>query len=194
MAELSKNWRTPEWKEEKAKLFEERGATCEWCGNKSGDVVDVTFWNKRKKKLESKQVKITIAPHHRDKGKSGLAAYKKLSGSIFNQWKKKHPSEYDNLVAEARVNLPEKVEKKDLVDAAKYRWTQENASLIKAEYQRQKEQQMAEYMSLNRETTLVLCNRCHFAREKGLVLCQDCKTNYHAPKYPRCYQCSQKKK
>ncbi len=35
----------------------------------------------------------------------------------------------------------------------------------------------------------ILCRRCHYATEKGLVLCKVCGSKYHYPKYEVCSEC-----
>ncbi|UCE96859.1 MAG: hypothetical protein JSV51_04540 [Candidatus Bathyarchaeota archaeon] len=35
----------------------------------------------------------------------------------------------------------------------------------------------------------VLCKRCHFAKEKGLILCRICNQGYHKSKYGKCWNC-----
>ena len=38
----------------------------------------------------------------------------------------------------------------------------------------------------------ILCKRCHYAKEKGLVLCEVCGKGYHEPKYGKCWECFKK--
>ena len=44
-----------------------------------------------------------------------------------------------------------------------------------------------QYMSL--EGTIIICNRCHHAHHKGMVLCNNCKKHYHKPKFEMCFHC-----
>lgn len=36
-----------------------------------------------------------------------------------------------------------------------------------------------------------LCKRCHFAIEKGMILCYLCKKNYHPISFSSCYNCKE---
>ena len=36
---------------------------------------------------------------------------------------------------------------------------------------------------------MVLCNRCHFAKQKGKILCLKCGEHYHSPRYENCFNC-----
>lgn len=38
----------------------------------------------------------------------------------------------------------------------------------------------------------VLCRRCHFAVEKGMILCKKCKEKYHKSRYIICRECFNK--
>ena len=35
----------------------------------------------------------------------------------------------------------------------------------------------------------VVCKRCHYAHNRGLILCEKCNQNYRKPKFETCYQC-----
>jgi ribosomal protein L37AE/L43A len=45
---------------------------------------------------------------------------------------------------------------------------------------------------LDFQNVTVLCRRCHYAREKGLVLCKVCHKQYHKPKFEKCWECFKK--
>ena len=48
-----------------------------------------------------------------------------------------------------------------------------------------------EYLTLS--NTITICKRCHFAKHKGLVLCEYCKKNYYNPKrFLSCANCRKK--
>ncbi len=38
----------------------------------------------------------------------------------------------------------------------------------------------------------ILCKRCHYATERGLVLCEICSQGYHKPNYGKCWNCFEK--
>jgi len=47
-----------------------------------------------------------------------------------------------------------------------------------------------EYLKLN--DTRTLCNRCHYAKEKGMDLCPYCKKAYKRTSYSSCFNCKEK--
>jgi hypothetical protein len=55
-----------------------------------------------------------------------------------------------------------------------------------------KERAEASYMDFSPENVAVLCKRCHYAIERGKVLCVKCKKHYHGKRYPVCYECNKK--
>ena len=50
-------------------------------------------------------------------------------------------------------------------------------------------EEFARYCSLAPEDVITLCKKCHFMISKGFVLCQQCRKNWHAPRYPTCFDC-----
>ncbi len=36
---------------------------------------------------------------------------------------------------------------------------------------------------------VVICKRCHYAHNRGLILCEKCNENYRKPNFETCYQC-----
>ena len=46
-----------------------------------------------------------------------------------------------------------------------------------------------DYLDLYLSGCVVLCNRCHFALHKGLVLCGKCRTRFHRLGTDLCYTC-----
>jgi len=46
-----------------------------------------------------------------------------------------------------------------------------------------------DYLDLYLSSCIVLCNRCHFALHKGLILCSKCRTHYHRIGADVCYSC-----
>ncbi|MEJ2250332.1 MAG: hypothetical protein P8Y97_11855 [Candidatus Lokiarchaeota archaeon] len=45
---------------------------------------------------------------------------------------------------------------------------------------------------LNTEHVLLLCQRCHYTHEKGMVLCELRRENYHRPRYNYLFNCKDK--
>jgi hypothetical protein len=46
-----------------------------------------------------------------------------------------------------------------------------------------------EYIDLHLNGCVALCRKCHFALHKGLILCKECKHNYHTTQYEMCFNC-----
>jgi len=53
-----------------------------------------------------------------------------------------------------------------------------------------KEAAEEEYYSF--KDAIVLCMRCHYAKEKGWVLCEICRKKFHKPMYEQCWECYKK--
>lgn len=183
MRDDKKFYQTKEWKKASRSYTEDK--TCEWCGRKSGDIVIVG----------DREIKISLVPHHREKAKFGLRVYKRLATVYFKEYFKKgaHSDEYNALWIEAKTSLIPGAEDKDTRKRLRFLWDQKHRGELDEIYGRYKEEKKREYMILNPGTAIILCNRCHYAREKGLILCKICNLNYHKPQYPTCYNCSGRK-
>jgi hypothetical protein len=101
--------------------------------------------------------------------------------------------EYEELFERARSELHEGVEEKDILKRLRFKWEERHRPEIKAKYDAYRKSAELDYLELTPKKTIVLCNRCHYARERGLVLCRVCGEHYHKPKYPMCLECAQKK-
>ena len=183
MRDDKKFYQTKEWKKASRSYTEDK--TCEWCGRKSGDIVTVG----------DRKIKISLVPHHREKAKFGLRVYKRLATVYFKEYFKKgaHSDEYTALWIEAKTSLIPGAEDKDIRKRLRFLWDQKHRGELDEIYGRYKEEKKREYMLLSPDTAIILCNRCHYAREKGLILCKICNLNYHKPQYPTCYNCSGRK-
>lgn len=180
MNNTKKFYQTKEWKKVSKSYTE--GKTCEWCGRKSGDII--TFGDRK--------IRLSLVPHHREKAKFGLRVYKRLATAYFKKYFKDnaHRDEYTSLWLEASNSLIHKAEDKDIQKRLRYLWDQKHLDELTEIYDNYKEEKRREYMILNPDTAIILCNRCHYARERGLVLCKVCNLKYHKPRYPTCYECS----
>lgn len=180
VSEDKKFYQTKEWEETSRSYTKDK--TCEWCGRKSGDII--TFGDRK--------IKLSLVPHHREKAKFGLRVYKRLGTAYFKEYFKKgaHSDEYTALWAEGKNSLIASAEDKDIRERLRYLWDQEHRSELDEIYDRYKEEKKREYMILNPDTAIILCNRCHYARERRLILCKVCNLKYHKPRYPTCYGCS----
>ncbi len=178
-----KFYQTKEWK--KTSQTYTKNKTCEWCGRKSGDIVTIG----------DREIKLSLVPHHRERAKFGLRVYKRLATAYFKEYFKDgtHIDEYTTLWNGAKMSLITGVEDKDIRKRLRYLWDQTHRGELDKIYSDYKEEKKREYMVLNPDTAIILCNRCHYAREKGLVLCKTCSLKYHKPQYPTCYDCSGRK-
>lgn len=66
-------------------------------------------------------------------------------------------------------------------------------ALTNEKYQEFKARVSETYLCFTPKTVEALCKRCNYARERGKVLCQQCKIHYHSPRYPVCYECNKVK-
>lgn len=126
----------------------------------------------------------------------GLRVYKRLANKMFGEYFKlgKNKEERKNLYDEAQKSLVSGAEGKDIKKRLRFIWDQRHREVLNKLYSDYKYGVVQDYLDLTPEKILILCNRCHFAREKGFVLCQKCKINYHKPIYPSCYTCSRNMK
>ena len=179
-----KTYQTPQWKS-KSKSYT-LGKACEWCGHHDGDVVVV------KRKGQDKEIVLHLVPHHRKRVPLGLRVYKSLTTKYFKEYfvGESHEDEWYELQADARGSLVAGAEDKDIKKRLRYIWEQKHRAELDGLYGDYKKKAEEDYITLTPDSTIILCSRCHYAREKGLVLCKTCKTNYHNPRYASCFICS----
>ena len=172
VSSLKELWGSKEWKK-RSKAFVE-GKSCAWCGAKAGD----TYTDRK-----GKTRKLGLSPHHIEKHKWALPLYKQVATELFNEWYK---NEYNQTIRISPVGLTKREQKKQLKDE----WINSNREYITEEFELKKQDIIQTYIDLNEEEVMPLCTRCHYAREKGLLICPECKTHYRKPKYKTCYTCS----
>jgi len=168
---LKEIWKSPEWKAQ-AKAFSE-GKICAWCGAKPGD----TYTSRK-----GKTCKLGFSVHHLEKHKWGLPLYNQVKNKLFREY-------YRDLKSKPDFKYPIEFSKRTFANRIKFDWFQSNKDEIQANFQKEKERIIKDYMNLTDENAVVLCNKCHYARHKGLILCKKCKKNYHKTKYAQCYEC-----
>lgn len=177
-----KFYQTKEWRELSRAYVKDK--SCEWCGRKSGDIVKISWKDKKK------EIKISLSVHHREKQKFGLQVYKRLATKYFKDYfRGGNTTEHMGLYIEAKKSLIPGAEDKDLKKRVRFLFDQKHRDTLDQIYQDYKDEKKREYMVLNPETAIILCNRCHYAREKGLILCKICRIKYHKPRYSMCYNC-----
>ena len=161
-------WRSPEWKK-RSRAYTE-GKACEWCGARAGDKYTDS---------KGKERTLGLAPHHIEKHKWGLPLYNQVRDRLYRQWLKEHSP------GEAPRGLSER-ERRSIL---KYQWTRQNLEAVTRAFEEEKRRILDDYMTLDPEKTIILCSKCHYAREKGLLICPVCKTRYRKPRNPTCSLC-----
>jgi len=169
---LSQLWKSPEWKAQ-SKAFSE-GKPCAWCGAVPGD----TYETKK-----GKTRKYGFAPHHIEKHKWGLPLYNKIKNQLFRDY-------YKTLTSGIMFLYPAGISQKEYREQTKFDWEKSHRDEIQAAFQDEKDKILNGYMNLSEENAVILCTRCHYAREKGMVLCKTCGKGYHKPKYDKCWTCN----
>lgn len=171
---LTDLWKNPEWKKKVKNFIPDK--CCEWCGRKRGDIyID----------SKGKERKIGLSVHHIEKTKWGLSLYKEVINECFREWYKENKDSID-------YEIPRSLSKGEIRDYVKNLWVNENRDLIKEVFEKVKKEILNDYIDLKEEKVIVLCNICHYAREKGLLICPVCKKNYRKKKFPICYECRSK--
>jgi len=170
---LSAIWKSPEWKAQ-AKAFSE-GKPCAWCGAQPGDTYTTRKGATRK---------LGFSVHHIEKHKWGLHLYTQIKNRLFREY-------YKALTSKFTFMYPPGLSKKEFREQTKFEWGKEHREEITVAFQAEKENIFNDYLNLTDENAVVLCSRCHYARERGMVLCKICGNGYHKPKYDRCWKCNQ---
>ena len=177
---LAEVWRSPEYKARCAKLMEEAGGVCEWCGHRKGDPY-----------VDSKGVTRvrSMAVHHRNPPDIGLRAYKRLANHLLKSWTKINMTEWRELTMEARMSFPYEATDADAKRRAEFNWAKEHRQRISEAYEEHRAKVIMVYSHPTGETAIVSCSRCHTAREKGKVICRVCRERYHDPRHQMCLVC-----
>ena len=157
---LKKYRATKEWKENRKK-FLEKHPKCKWCDSTN-----------------------KLAPHHKTNYGLNISKYLMkqknniinigLKNKLFFQFKNKNEdyiNQYKYLITKKQIRLIIK----------------NNPKLFLNLLQEAKKEAFEEYKSL--KDCITLCNKCHFAIHKGMVLCEKCKKKYHKINYSTCWNC-----
>ena len=178
MSSISHSWNSPDWRQKRTELLT-KIPFCQWCGKKDGEIYTDT---------DGKLHKVSLSVHHIERPKYGLGLYRKVAAKLFNIYSKTPDFQTD--IDKTRVAAPLGLKQKEILEITKGRWQRDNKTFIKESYDLEKAKIIEGYTNFEEDEVLVLCNRCHYAREKGLVLCKVCKSKYHKPIYDMCWTCS----
>jgi len=170
---LKEIWKSPEWKKQSEEFKE--GKPCAWCGAIPGD----TYTDKK-----GKTRKLGFSVHHIEKHKWGLSLYNKVKNNLFKDY-------YKDIKSKPSFQHPVEMSKRAFANRTKFDWHHSHKDEIQTEFQKEKERIIKDYLNITDENVIVLCNKCHYATEKGLILCKKCKKAYHKPKYNQCFECRQ---
>jgi len=169
---LSELWKSQEWKKASKTFIEDK--PCAWCGAKPGDTYETKKGSIRK---------LGFAPHHVEKHKWGLPLYNEVKNRLFAvYWRKKTSAPF--------FMQPVGLSTKEYREQSKRGWENDHREHIASEFEVEKNRIHEEYKNLSEDHIVVLCTRCHYARENGMVLCKKCGKNYHKPKYDQCWKCN----
>ena len=193
MINTSSIYNTDAWKKAREEFIRSRGSVCEMCGRRAGEVVKI-----KTRKGKEKEVRISLSVHHKDPPPYGLKLYKKIVNQLFRETVGNPKTRDSNPIwaiyeKEARLALGSKANARKIYEYAKKQWSIDNQELVQKKFKEAKQKAQEEYLKLTPENAIVLCQRCHLARERGLRLCPICKTYYYRPSpfYPdACYRCN----
>ena len=203
---MAKPWTTPQWKKKRLEFIQ--GRTCEWCGSTENLAI---HHNHHFKGLnEYKKLVTIIIRRHFGAGKN-----QDEKQNLMTYAQKKAKMKYLYLCPKcgyqvyARKTLHPKYRCKTcraLTDSPimklnpKYQravrrifrktFLQTHKKEVDKAFKELKENSNRDYLDF--KDVEVLCRKCHYATEKGLVICEVCHKNYHQPKYKKCLACSQK--
>ena len=167
---LSELWKSPVWKKVSKAYIE--GKACEWCGAKAGDTYEDS---------KGKTRKLGLSPHHIDKHKWGLLLYNQVKNTLFTAWLKQN-RDHD-------YEAPRGLSQREKREYIKNLWARDNVHLISEAFKKEKQKILDTYISLSPENIIILCSKCHYAREKGFLICPTCHKNYRKSPFRTCYKC-----
>ena len=205
---MTKPWQTAIWKKKRDEFL--KGKSCEWCGSEKNLVIHHAqhfHGLKEYKKCITRFMQEYFARKDREEEKQRLLgeANKDVSqtyehlcpicGSSAYARKTVSPK-YKCKKCGAETDTPVKIlshTTQNLVRKnLRFLFFKQHKEEIDRFFAQQKEMADEEYRSF--KDVMILCNRCHYAKEKGMVLCEVCKRRYHKPKYGKCWECFQKTK
>ena len=167
---LSDLWKSPVWKKISKAYVE--GKTCEWCGAKAGDTYEDS---------KGKTRKLGLSPHHIEKHKWALPLYNQVKNRLFSAWLKQN--------RENNYQVPRSLSQREGREYLKNMWARDNGTIISVAFEHEKQKILNTYIHLSPENVIILCTKCHYARERGLLICPVCRKNYRKLQFRTCYSC-----
>jgi len=167
-------WRHPEWKRLSKEFLKDK--SCVWCGAKAGD----TYIDRK-----GKERRVGLSPHHVKKHKWGLKLYRQVNNKLFSAYWDVNKENHGYALT---LGLYESEIRKQV----KFLWSEDNREVITSRFEQTKKEILADYINFKEGKIIPFCGRCHFAREKGLIICPVCKKNYVKPRNKTCRECKAK--
>ncbi len=203
---MTKPWRTSSWKRKRKEVLE--GKVCEWCG--SGDSLAIHHLKHFRGRREFRRVLSTYLKSYFSGGRNRrekqelLGKARRSVGSTNSYFcpscghvvyaRKTMLPRYRCWTCKATTDTPIKKSSpsKKRAVTRKFRalFFKRYEKEIRAQFAQEREAADKEYLAFDK--IIILCKRCHYATEKGLVLCEICGQSYHRPKYGKCWGCFKK--
>ena len=200
---MGKPWQTSEWRKKRREFLKD--GTCEWCGSTENLAIHhKNHFNalKEYKKILTKQMREYFENGKNREEKQELMA--KALEKVNLTYSYLCPNCGNSVYARKTISPKYKCKKcGEETDEPQKKQTAYSRSGIRREFQKMflerhkdevdkiyhqlKEKSDRDYMDF--KNVEILCRKCHFAKEKGLVLCAICGENYHKPKYEKCWNC-----
>jgi hypothetical protein len=203
---MAKPWGTPQWKKKRLEFLQ--GKTCEWCGSIENLAIHHNhhFYGLNEyKKLVTKVIKQHFATGKNQDEKQGLLVetHRKVQLKYlylcpkcgFQVYARKtlHPK-YKCKTCRALTDSPVRKlspkSKRAIRREFRKSFLQSHKNVVDEAFKELKETSNKDYLDF--KDVEVLCRKCHYATEKGLVICQVCHKSYHKPKYRKCWVCFKK--
>jgi hypothetical protein len=205
---MAKPWATPQWKKKRLEFLQEK--TCQWCGSNENLAIHHKHHFRalnEYKKLVTKTIRKHFADGKNQDEKQRLMAQAQMRHK--NKAKFLYLCPKCGFQVYARKTLHPKYRCKTchaLTDNPTRRTNPKYQRAIRRTFRKSfirnhKEEVDKAFKELkeisNRDyldfkDVEVLCRKCHYATEKGLIICQVCHKSYHQPKYNKCWACTQR--
>ena len=203
---MAKPWATTQWKKKRLEFI--KGRTCEWCGSTQNLAIHHNHhFNglNEYKKLVTRTIREHFADGKNQDEKQGLSIetnqkvpmkYLYLCPKCgFRVYARKtlHPK-YKCRTCRALTDSPARKlsPKSQRTKRREFRklFLQSHKDAVDKAFKELKENSNKDYLDF--KDVNVLCRKCHYATEKGLVICEVCHRSYHNPKYKKCFMCSKR--
>jgi hypothetical protein len=203
---MAKPWATPQWKKKRLEFLQDK--TCEWCGSTENLAIHHNHhFNglNEYKKLVTKTIKEHFADGKNQDEKLDLLTKTNRKVPMkhlylcpkcgFQVYARKTLSpKYKCRTCHALTDKPKKKLSPKSQRARRREsrklFLQSHKDVVDKAFKELKDNSNRDYLDF--KDVNVLCRKCHFATEKGLVICEVCHKSYHKPKYAKCWECFKK--